>query len=308
MLKLEKEMNIKKCMFAIILGILPIVSYANYGNIIYIKGSGFVQNEKGILRIEKSMQVREGDKIVSDKESFVQIKMKDGGVFSIRENTEFIINKYVFNGIEDKEEKAEYSIVKGSLRAVTGLIGKKHRENYKVSTPTSVIGIRGSGADIGHNEIIGTAVKTLFGGHVVTSNGKTIETNVGQIVLVKPNGFPEYVKDFPFSLSDGEENKIIKTEVESKEIFVNNMVNEKETIVIKSEEGFDFINNKYEKKDIIGSGVAFSGLAADNSIFSNFHLVDNYGTFKPKFDNIGNFIGWNKYNNNVITDEIRCIL
>ena len=37
------------------------------------------------------------------------------------------------------------------MRAITGLIGKRNRDNYRLTTTTATIGIRGSGFKVGYN-------------------------------------------------------------------------------------------------------------------------------------------------------------
>ena len=38
--------------------------------------------------------------------------------------------------------------LKGGLRMLTGLMAKRNAPNYKIATPTAVVGIRGTGLDI----------------------------------------------------------------------------------------------------------------------------------------------------------------
>jgi hypothetical protein len=68
-------------------------------------------------------------------------------------------------------------------------------------TATAAIGIRGSGADAGHSSSLGTAVRTLFGAHSLTSGGKTINTGPGQTALASPDGTLKFVSGFPFNTS-----------------------------------------------------------------------------------------------------------
>ena len=49
--------------------------------------------------------------------------MIDGAVIALRAQSEFRIDEYRFNGKEDGTEKATMSLLKGGIRAVTGVIG-----------------------------------------------------------------------------------------------------------------------------------------------------------------------------------------
>ena len=48
-------------------------------------------------------------------------------------------------GQTDGTESAFYSLVKGAMRTVTGLVGRVNRNAYRVATPTATVGIRGTG-------------------------------------------------------------------------------------------------------------------------------------------------------------------
>ena len=75
----------------------------------------------------------------------VQVRMTDGAFISLQPNTEFGIKDYRFEGKTDGSESAFYSLVKGAMRTVTGLVGRVNRNAYRVATPTATVGIRGTG-------------------------------------------------------------------------------------------------------------------------------------------------------------------
>ena len=54
------------------------------------------------------------------------------------------IDDYRYEGKTDGDEKGFFSLLKGSLRTVTGLVGKVNRQNYKITTSVATIGIRGT--------------------------------------------------------------------------------------------------------------------------------------------------------------------
>ena len=70
--------------------------------------------------------------------------MIDGGLVALRPDTKLKVDTYVFNGQEDGSENPVFSLLKGGLRAITGIIGKRNKERYNLRTPTSTIGIRGT--------------------------------------------------------------------------------------------------------------------------------------------------------------------
>ena len=98
--------------------------------------------------LKKGDTVQAGDAIVTGATSNAQLRMTDGAIIAIRSQTEFKINEYQFNGKADGSEKASLSLVKGGVRAVTGVIGRENRDNLKVDAVVATVGIRGTGFNI----------------------------------------------------------------------------------------------------------------------------------------------------------------
>lgn len=187
---------------AVLSFVLPDLAFAAAGKFQFVNGEVQVLDASGKARaVKKGDAIDEGETVSSGANGFAQIRMEDGGFFAVRPETEFKIDTFKYEGKDDGSEKGVFSLVKGSLRAVTGVVGKKHKDNYKVNTATATIGIRGSGMDAGHDGKRGTAVRTLFGGHSLTSNGKTINTGPGQTAMAAPGQEPKFVPSFPFNTS-----------------------------------------------------------------------------------------------------------
>jgi hypothetical protein len=84
----------------------------------------------------------EGDSIVTADGGEIHLDMADGGYVAVRPNTTMKVTKYQANG--DSSDTSVISLLKGSLRSVTGWIGRDTPKNYAVSTPTATIGVRGT--------------------------------------------------------------------------------------------------------------------------------------------------------------------
>ena len=89
--------------------------------------------------------------------SYLNIKFTDGGRVLLRPNSRFQIEEYSYKaGATDSAESSSpnvaaepegnslFRLLKGGFRAVTGLIGERNRDTYKVRTPVATIGIRGT--------------------------------------------------------------------------------------------------------------------------------------------------------------------
>lgn len=115
------------------------------GRVEFAVGPATVVGVDGSTRpAARGTELDTGD-VVRTNDGRVQMRMTDGAFISLQPNTEFGIKDYKFEGKTDGSENALYSLVKGAMRTVTGLIGRINRNKYQVSTPTATIGIRGTG-------------------------------------------------------------------------------------------------------------------------------------------------------------------
>lgn len=87
--------------------------------------------------------VQAGDRVVVGRGGSVGISMRDETLISLGPNSVFDIRAFAYNPTT-REGEVDTSIIRGSLRYVTGLIGKLNPRAVKVSTPTATIGIRGT--------------------------------------------------------------------------------------------------------------------------------------------------------------------
>lgn len=86
--------------------------------------------------------VSEGDSIVTGKDGELHLDMEDGGYLSVRPNTKMRFVKYQARG--EDSDNIVLGLLEGSLRSVTGWIGKLNPGKYTVRTPNATVGIRGT--------------------------------------------------------------------------------------------------------------------------------------------------------------------
>jgi len=84
--------------------------------------------------------VLSGDLIRTAPASSVQIRYTDGALVSLTANSLYRVDDYAYA----PGERGFFSLLKGGLRTLTGLIGKGEPAAYRVSTPVATIGIRGT--------------------------------------------------------------------------------------------------------------------------------------------------------------------
>ncbi|MES2913263.1 MAG: FecR family protein [Pseudomonadota bacterium] len=138
----------------------------------------------GTAPLAKGKDIESGESIVTGVNGRAQVRFTDGGLISLQPNTEFKIANYSDNAANPREERFLVDLLRGSMRAITGLIGKRNRENYKVTTTTATIGIRGSGFNVGYNADGSLGVTTELDAIEVCNAGGCVGLTAGESVRV----------------------------------------------------------------------------------------------------------------------------
>jgi hypothetical protein len=113
------------------------------GTIELAAGDAMIESSDGKARLPKvGDTLSEGETIVTFPQGELHVHMEDGAYLSVRENTRLKIAAYVAEG--GKNDTSVLELVRGSLRSVTGWIGKFNRSAYQIKTPTATIGVRGT--------------------------------------------------------------------------------------------------------------------------------------------------------------------
>lgn len=159
----------------------------------FMKGEAYSTSKDGIeTKLKTGGSLYEGDLIETKIKSFVVLVFKDKGRVTLKENTQFKIeqHKYIVN--KPEESNAIFRLIKGGMRALTGLIGKKNKKSYKVRTPTATIGIRGTGYDLvwagpcsGGVSSCGLSASVWLGSIYAENNSGTFELNQNESFLLK---------------------------------------------------------------------------------------------------------------------------
>jgi hypothetical protein len=119
------------------------------GTVTHLSGTLSVQRQDGSVRIlSQKSEVNRGDLLTTQRDSYAQINMTDGSSMTMRPDTQIRIEQYNFVQDRPQEDNSFLRLVKGGLRTVTGLVGKRgNQDAYKIGTNTATIGIRGSSGE-----------------------------------------------------------------------------------------------------------------------------------------------------------------
>lgn len=98
---------------------------------------------------------------------------RDDSRLTLGASTAFKVDSFVFDEKKPAEGNFLVTLLRGSLRAVTGLIGKVNPRNVGYSTPTATIGIRGTGLDLDCAALESCSFFTWLGTIEVTQAGQS---------------------------------------------------------------------------------------------------------------------------------------
>lgn len=119
---------------------IPAPSVLAAGRFIYVTGDVTVRNAQGASRLGKQGETLNEKETVEIGEGKAQIRFDDGGWVSLEPRTVFQVNEYA----QRPEDNIVLALLRGGARAVTGALSSRNPTNYRMNTPTSTIGIRGT--------------------------------------------------------------------------------------------------------------------------------------------------------------------
>lgn len=166
---------------------VPVAQAATAGQVTHLSGTLSAKKLDGSSKLlAVKSDVAEGDTLTTEAETYARVKFADGGEVVLRPGTQLKIESYAYNAAKPEGDNVLLSMLKGGLRAVTGLVGKRSREKVKFATETATIGIRGThfGALLCQNDCGG--VPTTRG--VPPPNGLHVDVTNGVITMTNPAG------------------------------------------------------------------------------------------------------------------------
>ena len=115
------------------------------GRVNFVSGGVVAVSTDGSKRtLTRGDFINSGERIETNR-GRAQIRFTDGSFLSLQPDTVFGVDNYTFSKAKPDEGSLLFNFVRGSMRTVSGAIGKVNRANYKVKTPVATIGIRGTG-------------------------------------------------------------------------------------------------------------------------------------------------------------------
>jgi len=152
------------------------------GQVTHLSGTLIAKRADGTTKVfSVKSEVEEGDTLSTEQDTYARIKFVDGGELVLRPGTQLKVAAYSFNRAKPAADNVFLNMLKGGMRAVTGLIGKRNHNAVSYGAVTATIGIRGThfGALICQNDCGG--IPTVSG--KPPENGLHLDVASGAIVV-----------------------------------------------------------------------------------------------------------------------------
>ncbi len=136
------------------------------GEVTHVSGALVLRKADGSSKIlAPKSKVEAGDLLATATDTYARVKFTDGGEVTLRPNTQLRIESFTFEQNASGKDSAIFSLLKGGLRTITGLVGKRKPNSYEMRTTIATIGIRG----------------TQFGAQLCEGNCQNIRNKLGQV-------------------------------------------------------------------------------------------------------------------------------
>jgi hypothetical protein len=142
------------------------------GEVMFVSGQAErVKSDGATGPVAKGMQLLEGDRIKTQADSHVYVRLRDGGLLVVRPASELHVDLWRFDAEQPQASQIRYTLDNGVARHVSGKAAKAARDKFRFNTPMAAIGVRGTDFTVLADPRV-TQVSVQSGGVVVNSLGE----------------------------------------------------------------------------------------------------------------------------------------
>ena len=120
---------------------------ADAGAVQQVTGSVTITGADNVTRkAAPKEKIQPGDTITTEAKSETLIKLADDSTVALRPNTRFQFTEFKYD--KAPTDSSIVTLLRGTARMVTGLIGRRNVASVRVNTTTATIGIRGTDFEV----------------------------------------------------------------------------------------------------------------------------------------------------------------
>lgn len=116
------------------------------GQVIFAAGEGqrLAHGDDTSQMLNAGSQIHEGDELTTGPQGHLHMRMVDGAFISLRSDSALSVERYRYRPETPDRSEARLTLHHGVVRSITGEIGARSRERFRLNTPVAAIGIRGT--------------------------------------------------------------------------------------------------------------------------------------------------------------------
>ncbi len=162
--------------------VVSVLAFGNIGKVAASTGEAVIYRDGRNIAVKPNIDIVLKDRLVTQKESKVQVILKDETIVTIGENSEYSFDSFSYDGTANSEISMQ--LKNGFFRAISGEIGKVAPKRFNIKTRSATIGILGThfyGFVKGDEESIGC----LKGKIIVYTKLKHYQINAGERITLR---------------------------------------------------------------------------------------------------------------------------
>lgn len=115
------------------------------GVVVQVSGAMSARSPAGTVKaLQTKSEVESGDTLSTAAGAYAVVRFIDNSELALKPGTTVKIDQFTFDEAKPDADRAAYTLVKGGLRSITGLLGKRNKDRFAMKTPSATIGIRGT--------------------------------------------------------------------------------------------------------------------------------------------------------------------
>lgn len=122
---------------------LPAATDARIGTFKQVQGDTWVSGAGNRRTPQPGDGLRETERVGTGSNGSATLVLRDGTALTVGPNSVLDLSRFEFDATTQKGHFL-LDLLQGSVRVVTGLLAKVNPDLFKVQTPTSVVGVRGT--------------------------------------------------------------------------------------------------------------------------------------------------------------------
>lgn len=157
------------------------------GVVTHLSGTLVARLSDGSYRLlSVGSEVRQHETLATQDNTYARVKFADDGEVVLRPNSQLAVRGYAYRPAEPEADSFVVGLLKGGMRMVTGLLGRRNPNKVSVQTPSATIGIRGTHFGLLMCQGDCADIPTISG--QPPADGLHIDVAVGAIQAVNPAG------------------------------------------------------------------------------------------------------------------------